>query len=251
MATRRLFRRRTTGLWIRENAYAGVVLLALAGGAVGWMSLSGEPRPQSGHAPADLVAGVMPALVAASEPLTAPAKEPAVAPDGTPRASTTDRTVPLRAAKTSLLSASTGPASIGPAPRAAGGRLEAGRGRLPRWGVNSKSHAVKPTSRRVHSASAAAFVGRHHARVRWLRVSAGHRTQASSRRARAKVDEDLLDRPYDEGPHNGKPLGEAAWPPVQDAESSSGEKIEPASSTAACTRVVHMFGGMRRIPSKC
>ncbi len=228
---RRLFRRRASWEWITENAYAGVALLALAAAAVGWMA----QFPQSRYAPADLAARSMPA----AGPLPATANEPSAA-GPTPLPSTTDTTVPVTAAKTkpSL-------ASIGPAPRAAGGTLEASGRRVRQWNANSKSHPVARSSRRARSSSAAA-VGNHHARVRWPRVSARHRNYASATRAGARAHKEYLDRSYD-----SRALSEKSAPPPQDAASSADNKTERAINPTDCSRVYHVFGGVRRVRSQC
>ena len=287
---RRLFRRRENGEWIKANTYVGVTLLALVGGAVGWMTLFNEDRPQSRHGPADLAAESTPAAVTAPEPLPAPANERSVAADATLLPSTVDATVPVTAAETRPLPSTTyttapvsaetkrSTASTRAAPRAAGGTLEAGGRRMRQWSVNSKSRPVARTSSRVRASSVAAAAGSRHAHVRWARASAKHQMHASVTRARARAHEDYLDRAYvatapSEGPwppsddatrararaheedlnraYSARAPSERSWPPPQDVASSAGDESERAISPADCSRLSRAFGGSRRIRSEC
>ena len=54
---RRLFRRRESWEWIKQNAYAGVAVLALLIGAGGWIAMFEERRPPSQQAPRAIADG--------------------------------------------------------------------------------------------------------------------------------------------------------------------------------------------------
>ena len=241
MANRRLFRRRENREWIKRNAYAGVTLLALAGGAVAWAALVGAERPQSAHAPPDLVAEA-PALTA-QETLPVPANETAAIPAATPLPATTDARVPAAAVEMKPAQASPGPAA-----RATGARREAGRATPRQWSVNAKLRALAPASRRGRWSLVAR--GRDHARLLLL-VRATQRTQAAFTRTRVRAHDDPLDRAYRPNPDIATAPAKEPLPPQRIALSSATDDSAPAVAPAACTRLVRAFGATRRIPSDC
>ena len=246
MPKRRLFRRRENGEWIKQNAYAAVTLLSIAGGAVAWAALFDRERPQAVNAPADLVAEATPTAVTAHEPLPARANESSTAAETTLPLSTANATMPAAATVTKPAHASTGAA-----PRAAGVMREANRARTRQWSINAKSRALAPSSRHLRLSLAATAVERDHTRVRLLRVSASHRTHASITRARVSAHDDALDRAYSASPVAAKASTQESMLPLRIAQSSSTADIEPAVAPAACTHLFHAFGATRRIPSDC
>jgi hypothetical protein len=218
---RRLFRRRTTSEWIKDYAYAGVTLLALAGGAVAWGALFNDERPQPGYrfaAPPEPVA-----VASAQSPLTpvivpSPAAEPSPPP-------TSDVTAPASAKE---------PAAATHKPV-----------QKPRLSFSSKSPAVARPSRRVLASSVGAS-RRDHKPTRLARVHAKPQTYASATPVDERAYEELID-------HASVLSAQAPAPraPQQEAVSLPAPKIERESRSEDCSRLSHTFGGMRSVRSEC
>ena len=216
---RRLFRRRATSEWIKDYAYAGVTLLALAGGAVAWGALFNDERPPSG---VQFTARPEPAAVAMAQPTLTPEADSSAAPTTSSPPSMSDTMSPPTAAE---------PATAAHQP------VRQRRG-------SSKSPAVARLARRTLASSAGA-PRREHAPTRSPRTSAAHETFASATPSDAGAYEQPVDRAY-------VPSAPAETrPQQQDVVALPAQKIERASSSEDCSRLSHTFGGMRSVRSEC
>jgi hypothetical protein len=216
---RRLFRRRATSEWVRDYAYTGVTLLALAGGAVAWAALFNDERPQSGYR---FAAPPEPATVASAQSPLTPVIEPSTAAEPSPP-----------------------PASDVTAPATAIEPAVGTRKPVKQRHANLKSPVVARPSHRVLASSVGA-TRRDHKPTRSSRAHAKPQTYASA----TPADERAYEAPIDRAS-----VLSAQTPAPQTLQPEAGSlpapKMENGSRSEDCSRLSHTFGGMRSVRSDC